>query len=120
LVLGFIAHMQIITIDLGFGLIIGFIAHMQIITTSKSSAIAFPHTLFSSLQHSLSLLRLLFCNRLFGIGFQRRSFLSFRTHRLVSSWATFYVSTHLGVATRRLTTIGASPLLTSALGIDFL
>jgi hypothetical protein len=60
---------------MGFGLVIGFTEHFQIVTTSKCSAVTNTHTLYNSLQHTLSLFSLLCLHQsLFSNGFQWQNF----------------------------------------------
>jgi hypothetical protein len=67
------------------------------------------HTLYSSLQHVLNLLTLLCLHRLPINGPQRRRSFSFSVQRLWFLMAVAYLTTGLGVATQRLTTMGAPP-----------
>jgi hypothetical protein len=67
-------------LQMGFGLVIGFTELLEKVTRSNYSAIA-KFTLYDSLQHTLSLLSLLYHHQLSpGNGFQHHTFPGLRVH----------------------------------------
>jgi hypothetical protein len=69
-------------------------------------AVSVIHTIYSSLQHALSLLSLLSFEQLSDNGYQLRCFLSFHAQRLLPLLSGGHF-TRLGVTTQWLTTMGA-------------
>jgi hypothetical protein len=90
---------------MGFGLVIRFIWLLSPVTTSNYNRFSNSHTLHFTTAYTNSSQSAVF-TALLGNDFQRRSFLSFHVHVLTGRRLS---RNQLGVATQRLTTIGAPP-----------